>query len=178
MKWTITNDIKGWSSSKEGHIVYMVRLEVKVKVTQWCPTFVTPWTIQSMEFFRPECWSGFPSPGDLYNPGVEPRSPTLQVDSLPAEPPGKAKNTGVGSLSLLQQIFLTQELSQDSLHCRRILYQLSFVGLEGGPLLWASSKKQNDSFEQVLLPVRPNEKSTWWKISRITQQKMYNLPSG
>ena len=34
-------------------------------------------------------WVAFPSPGDLPNPGIEPRSPTLQVDSLPAEPPGK-----------------------------------------------------------------------------------------
>ena len=42
-----------------------------------------------MEFSRPEYWSGwpFPSPGDLPNPGIEPRSPALQVDSLPAEPP-------------------------------------------------------------------------------------------
>ena len=67
-----------------------------------------------MEFSRPEYWSGklFPSPGDLSNPGIEPRSPTLQVDSSPAEPQGKPKNTGVGSLSLLQQIFSTQELNQ------------------------------------------------------------------
>ena len=44
-----------------------------------------------MEFSRPEYWSGllFPSPGDLPNPGIEPRSPSLQVDSLPAEPQGK-----------------------------------------------------------------------------------------
>ena len=47
-------------------------------------------------------WVAFPSPGDLPHPGIEPRSPTLQADSLPAEPPGKPKNTGVGSLSLLQ----------------------------------------------------------------------------
>ena len=40
----------------------------------------------------------FPSPGDLPNPGIEPRSPTLLVDSLPCEPAGKPKNTGVGSL--------------------------------------------------------------------------------
>ena len=55
-----------------------------------------------MEFSRPEYWSGkpFPSPGDLPNQGIEPRSPTLQADSLPAEPPGKPKNTGVGSPSL------------------------------------------------------------------------------
>ena len=44
----------------------------------------------------------FPSPGDLPNPGIEPRSSALQVDSLPAEPHRKPKNTGVGSLSLLQ----------------------------------------------------------------------------
>ena len=50
--------------------------------------------------------------GHLPNPGIKPRSPTLQVDSLPAEPQGKPKNTGAGSLSLLQWIFLTQELNQ------------------------------------------------------------------
>ena len=64
-----------------------------------------------MEFSRLEYWSGqpFPSPGDLPNPGIKPRSPALQVDSLPAKPPGKPKNTGVGGLSLLQGIFQTQE---------------------------------------------------------------------
>ena len=48
------------------------------------------------------------SSGDLPNPGIEPRSLTLQADYLPAEPPEKPKNTGVGSLSLLQQIFPTE----------------------------------------------------------------------
>ena len=44
-----------------------------------------------MEFSRPEYWSGepFPSPGDLPNPEIEPRSPALQADSLLPEPPGK-----------------------------------------------------------------------------------------
>ena len=53
--------------------------------------FATPWTRQFMEFSRPEYWSGypFPSSGDLPNPGIKHRSPTLQTDSLPAEPPGK-----------------------------------------------------------------------------------------
>ena len=49
-------------------------------------------------------------PGDLPNPGIEPRSPALQADSLPFEPTGKPKNTGVGSLFLLQENFPTQEL--------------------------------------------------------------------
>ena len=64
-----------------------------------------------MEFSMPEYWSGqqFPSPGDLPNPGTELRSPALQADSLPTEPQGKPKSTRVGSLSLLQGFFLTQE---------------------------------------------------------------------
>ena len=63
----------------------------EVKVTQLCPTLCSPWTIQSTEFSRPEYWSGwpFPSPGDLPNPGIKPRSPTLQADSLLSEPLGK-----------------------------------------------------------------------------------------
>ena len=82
--------------------------------------------VESMEFSRPEYWSGpFPSPGDLPNPGIEPRSPTLWADSLPAEPPGKPKNTRVGSLSLLQRIFPTQGSYPGLPHCKRILYQLS-----------------------------------------------------
>ena len=42
-----------------------------------------------MEFSRQEYWSGssFPSPGDLSNPGIEPRSPALMADALPSEPP-------------------------------------------------------------------------------------------
>ena len=60
--------------------------------------------------------------------GIKPRSPTLQVDSLLSEPPGKAKNTGVGSLSHLQRIFPTQVLNWGLLHCRWILYQLSYQG--------------------------------------------------
>ena len=66
-----------------------------------------------MELSRPEYWSGqpFPSLGYLPNPGIEPRSLTLQADSLPAEPQGKPKNAGVGSLYVLQRIFPTQKLS-------------------------------------------------------------------
>ena len=57
---------------------------------------------------------------------IEPRSSTSQADSLPAESQRKPKNTGVGSLSLLQGIFPTQELNWGLLHCRQIFYQLSY----------------------------------------------------
>ena len=101
----------------------------KEKVAQSGLTLCDP-LIQSMEFSRQEYWSGLPCPppGDLPNPGIKPRSLTLQVDSLPAEPQGKPKNTGVGSHSLLQWIFLTQKLNLGLLHCRQILYQLSYQG--------------------------------------------------
>ena len=46
-----------------------------------------------------------PALGDLPTPGIKPRSASLQADSLLSEPSGKLKNTGVGSLSLLQGIF-------------------------------------------------------------------------
>ena len=61
-------------------------------VTKSCLTLATPWTIAcqaplSMGFSRQEYWNGlpFPSPGDLPNSGIEPRSPALQADSLPTE---------------------------------------------------------------------------------------------
>ena len=84
----------------------------------------------SMGFSKLEYWRGSPcpSPGDLPNPGIEARSPTLQVDSLPSELPGKPMNTGVGSPSRLQGIFLIQESNLYLLHCRQILYELSYQG--------------------------------------------------
>ena len=63
----------------------------------------------------------------------QPRSPALQAGSLPAEPQGKPKNTGVGSLSLLQGIFPIQELNQGLLHYRWILYQLNYQGSPKDP---------------------------------------------
>ena len=67
-------------------------------------------------------WGAFP----ISRESSQPRSPALQVDSLPAQPQGKPKNTGVGSLSLLQWIFPIQESNRSLLHCRRILYWLSY----------------------------------------------------
>ena len=70
-------------------------------VTKSCPTLVTPWNIAhqaplSMGFSRQEYWSGlpFPSPGHLPNPGIDPRSPALQADSLPTEPANRQDSLG------------------------------------------------------------------------------------
>ena len=103
----------------------MCACSFKLKLLSHVHLFATPWPIHFVEFSRPD---DFLSPGDHPNPGIKPRSPALQADSLPAEPQGKPKNTGVGSLSLLPQIFLTQDLNWGPPHCRQILYQLNYQG--------------------------------------------------
>ena len=72
-----------------------------------------------MGFSRQEYWSGlpFPPPGDLPNPGIEPRSPALQVDSLPAEPPG--------NLDFKKQINIRKQL------IFYMKYQVTVVGKTG-----------------------------------------------
>ena len=71
---------------------------MKALVFSCVQLFATPWTVArqallSMEFSRQEYWSILPftSPGDLPNPGIKPRSPSLQADYLLSEPPGKSQ---------------------------------------------------------------------------------------
>ena len=71
-----------WSEVKVAHSC------VQLFATQWA---VAHQALLSMEFSRPEYWSGlpFPSPRALPNSGIEPRPPTMQADALLSEPPGK-----------------------------------------------------------------------------------------
>ena len=118
----------------------------------------------SMEFSRPEYWSGScPPPWDLPNPGIKPRSAALQADSLPAEPPGKPKNTGVGSLSLLKRIFLTQESNRGLLNCRQVLYQLSYQG-NGKPPQYSCLENSMD-------------RGAWWATVHGVARVRHNLPT-
>ena len=73
----------------------MTMAKVKMKVTQSCLTLCDPmaYTVHGILQARILEWVASPFSGDLPNPGIEPRSPTLQVDSLPAEPQGESKNT-------------------------------------------------------------------------------------
>ena len=97
-----------------------------MKVTQSCPTLCDPvdYTVHEILQASISEWVAFPfsrgSSQPRSNPGL------LQADSLPAEQQGKPRNTGVGSVSLLYQIFPTQESSWGLLHCRQILYQLNY----------------------------------------------------
>ena len=70
-----------------------LRVYSEVKSLSRVQLFATPWTVAyqaslTMGFFRQEYWSGlpFPSPGDLPDPGIEPRSPALQTDALTSQP--------------------------------------------------------------------------------------------
>ena len=74
----------------------LMKVKVKVKSLSHVQLFATPWTVAcqaplSMGFSRQEYWNGLPvpSPGDLPNPGIKPRSPALQADALSSEPLGK-----------------------------------------------------------------------------------------
>ena len=99
----------------------------KVKVIQSCPTLCKPMdsTVHGILQARIVKWVA-----SLFSRGSSQtrdwtRVPTLQENSLPAEPQ-ESPNTGVGSLSLFQWIFPTQESNPGLLPCRQILYQLSY----------------------------------------------------
>ena len=104
---------------------------VKVKVTQSCPTLcdLRDFIVHGILQARILEWVAFP-----FSRGSS--QPRDQTQVLPhcrrilyqLSYKGKPKNTGVGSLSLLQQIFPTQELNWDLLHCSQIFYQLSYEG--------------------------------------------------
>ena len=97
--------------------------KAKVKVAQSCPTLYNPMDYIVRGIME---WVAFPFSRGSSQPRDQSGSPALQADSFPAEPQGKPKNTGVGSLSFFQQIFPTQESNQGLLHCRWIFYQLSY----------------------------------------------------
>ena len=93
-----------------------VSVKVKVKVIQSCLILCNPMDYTGHGILQARIleWVAFPFSRDLPNQGIKPRSPALWANSSPAEPQGKPKITGVGSLSLLQRIFLTQESNQVS----------------------------------------------------------------
>ena len=93
---------------------FLPRSKWKVKSLSCVWLFATPWTVAyqaplSMEFSR-QYWSGlpFPSPGDLPNPGIKPRSPELQADTLPFESPGKPRSFNFMAVVTVHSDFGTQ----------------------------------------------------------------------
>ena len=89
----------------------MLRLGAQSCLTLCDPMNCSSRLLCSWGFSRQEYWSGLlcPSPGDLPNPGIEPRSPALQADSLPSEPPGKPKHNRYQCTNCIVMLFLKKK---------------------------------------------------------------------
>ena len=98
-------------SELTAHLGLMYPFILKEKVAQSCLTLCDSmdYTVHGILQARILEWVAFPFSRGSSHAGIEPRSPALQADSSPIEPQGKLRNTGVGSLSLLQRIFPPQE---------------------------------------------------------------------
>ena len=116
-KPSFASDQLGFCSWTHQITIYLVKLKLLSRVQ----LFATPWTIRVMEFSRPEYQSGqlFPPPGNLPNPGIE---PVLQVNSLPAEPPGKSIYLGGSRNSTLKISFQVSSAT-----CLSLIIGLVFV---------------------------------------------------
>ena len=101
-----------------------------MKGSQSCLTLCSPtdYTVPGVLQARILEWVAFPFSRGSSRPRGRTQVSRTQVGSLLAEPQGKPKNTGVGSLSLLHWIFPTQESNWGLSHCRKILYQLCYRG--------------------------------------------------
>ena len=107
-------------------------LKVKVKSLSCVRLFPTLWTVAhqappSLGFSRQEYWSGlpFPSPGDLPDPGIEPRSPALQANALTSEPlrcHQKGLSLILGAMNLSNVFFPSILVSQYAMFLRCIMY--------------------------------------------------------
>ena len=105
--------------------------KVKMKVTQSCLTTLydpKDYIVHGILQAKILEWVAFPFSRGSSQPRDQTQVSQIAGGSLPAEPQGKPRNTGVGSLSLLQWIFPTQELNRGLLNCRQILYPLSYWG--------------------------------------------------
>ena len=129
-------------------------LSVSVKVAHSCLTLCDPmdYTVHGILQARILERVAISFSRGSSQPGIEPKSPTQQADFLPAEPSGKPKNTGVGSLSLLQGIFPTQGSNRGLLRCRPILYQL---GYQGGPISDCNTLENPKEKHPAKSPVNP-----------------------
>ena len=128
------------SPQEEDEVTHLMRFLFPQKGNEWmkvvqsCLSLCDPMydIVHGILQARTLEWVTFPFSRESSQPGIELSSHALQTDSLRAELEGQPKNTGVGSLSLLQGIFLTQDLNQGLLHCRWILYQLIYEGIKKG----------------------------------------------
>ena len=104
---------------------------IRLFTTLWTSAWEAP---LSMEFSRPEYWNGLPClpPGDLPNPGIEPRSSALYADSLPSEPPGKPNL----KIYFTHNIHNLVRFNMYTLTCHNHNQGNKFICLKTFPLFW------------------------------------------
>ena len=149
---------------------------------------MTPWTIPSMEFSRPEYWSGWPflSPGNLPNPVIKPRSPALQVDSLPAEPQGKPRKKKMARLKKKNKTHLHSQKSTNATHevklqsGRRDLQQRKLTGgdEESCVSMWKKTIQRKTGQEVPGIHRKGNQTAHQYEKARPHQQCGNSQPQG
>ena len=151
---------------------------VSNSVTPWtafCQAPLSMWILQK----RTLEWVAMPSSQGFLNPGTKPRSSALQENSLPSKPPGKPKNTGVSNLSLLQEIFPTQESNQGLLNCRRILFHLDY---QRSPMYQCGYVQISKQIKHALISERRNQNKSgqdiafshlWLRVLWIPRKKRF-----
>ena len=123
-----------WETRTDMYVLLYMEMRSEVKAAQSCPTLCDPvdYTVHGILQARILEWIAFPFSRGSSQPRDQAQVSHIAGGFLPAEPQGKPKNTKVGSLSLLQRIFPSQESNRGLVHCRRILYQPSSVKLPIG----------------------------------------------
>ena len=128
--------------------LFLVRKAMTNLMWKWSRVrlFATPWTVAhqappSMEFSRQEYWSGlpFPSPRDLPDPGIEPRSPTLQADPLPSEPPGNPM-TNLNSILKSRDVILPTKMCI----VKSVVFPVVMYGCESWTIKKAECRRIDD----------------------------------
>ena len=128
--------------------------------------FVTPWTIQLMEFYRPEyCLGSLSLLQGIFPKGSNPYLPHCRWILYQLSHRGSPRILQWVALSPPQRIFLTQESKQGLLHCRWILYQLSYQGFLGDYIKWdmqntdKEDRTQNCMYIVITVMERNNTKN-------------------
>ena len=134
--------------------------KVKVKVTQLCPTLLQSRGLHGILQARILEWVAFPFSRGSSQPRDRTQVSCIEGGFFTSWATRESQNTGVGSLSLLQRIFPTQESNRGLLHCRWILYQLSY---QGSPNLtteppWNSQKHFISDVDNCLILLIRKEK--------------------
>ena len=132
-----------------------------------CPPLAIPWTVfhqapLSMGFSRQEYWSGlpFPSPGDVPDQGIKPRSPTLQADALPFDLPGKPQKSSKGYSYKEREIWRDRHTEENAMWRRRQRLEQTSVN-QGTPRIAGNPEAERKAWIRLSLSVSRRNQICW-----------------